>query len=236
MSTASFLVEGYVLHRRHLTDSKNLIYLFSVQFGRFTAVFRESKRRPSPSPFTKYAFDVSGRQGLKNLRSAEPISSLQLSQGRPLFCGIYLNELVMRLIPEHQAHDDIARVYEKTVEGLGVSESAHVQEVLLRRFEFTLLRELGLGVNFNRDYDQVPILSDSNEYYRYETGLGFCRQQLIGDASGLDGQNLYTGDVIRAVAEQQWNGASLKAAKRLTRTALNSLLGDKPIKARDLFS
>ena len=82
-----------------------------------------------------------------------------------MLSGLYLNELMIRLLPVvGDAHPHLFHRYERTLqvlnslcvslfdeaEGGGEVTSASV-EIALRRFEITLLAELGFGLAFGLD-------------------------------------------------------------------------------------
>ncbi len=227
-------VEGLVLHTKGYTDSKLLVSIFSDSLGRFSGVLRSSKRQLKPSPFIKYYLDISGSGDLKTIRAMETLYAHPLSKasGPTVFCGIYLNELIMRTVPEAQPFAQLYKLYDESVAKLSVADESRIQEVLLRRFEFLLLRELGLGLSFERCIDQQKIEANDTSYYRFLPGPGFQRVQ-SGNKIAMD---LFSGAQLAAIAQDRWDDNSLRAAKRLARSALRPLLGDKPIKARELFS
>jgi len=224
-------VEGFVLHSRNYTDSKKILHLFTYTFGLISAVIRESKRNQLPRPFVKCYFELSGRGGLKTIRSAESLSAPVVQEGRGLFCGIYLNELITRALPDGEGFDELVRLYDETIVKLGVAIEHKLHEVLLRRFELVLLQEMGLGMSFTHCIDGQRILPDDSCYV-YGEGQGFRRVNL----SPSSRPDIFTGAHLNAINVQDWNKESLLAAKHISRLALRPLLGNKPIKARELFT
>lgn len=223
---------GFVLHNRSYTDSKVLVSVFTSSMGRFTGVYRLSKRRNNLTPFCQYEFDLQGAGELKTLKTAEATSAVYLSGGRSLYCGIYLNELVTRALPEHQPFTQLYLAYIETIEKLAVANENRLQEVLLRRFEFKLLEELGLGLSFNRSADGAFIDSNAGARYEFIPTVGFSTI----NAPGTNHHNVFSGQELSSIYSGEWDSLSLKAAKKISRIALAQLLGEKPIKARELFT
>ena len=66
--------------------------------------------------------------------------------GRALFCGLYINELLLKLTARQDASADLFDGYATAIAGLAGPPS----EPVLRRFEVGLLQHLGLGLSWNR--------------------------------------------------------------------------------------
>lgn len=225
-------VEGFVLHTRKFTDSKLLVTIFAESLGRVTGVARMSKKQPSPRPFVKHFFVVSGAGAVKTIRSLEPVSGIHLEQGRRLFCGIYLNELLMRALPEAQAHDELVEFYSESLSKLSLAVDEKLQEVLLRRFEFRLLKEMGMGLNFRQCSQQNQIKSDATLYeFLPESGFMALKNSEVKLPSLV-----FSGMDLQCIGRGEWTESSLRSAKKIARMALKSVIGDKPIKARELFT
>ncbi|WP_370981503.1 DNA repair protein RecO [Agaribacterium sp. ZY112] len=229
------LQRAYVLHLKPYTDSKKLVRLFSYDEGCLDAVARPSKRWPALEPFIPFLCHVSGKtQGLKNLRAAEIQDSTPRLQGHALFCALYLNELLARALPVGQAVQSIFEAYEETIKKLeGSHADAALLQVLLRRFEFSLLRELGFAVELLSCANGSKVINSCTAFYTFRLGFGFIPCALHEQNS--TNPTLFHGEVLHAIAEQQWSSRSLSAAKRLSRLALPMLIGSEPLKARELF-
>ena len=221
----------YVLHVRPYRETSLLVDLFSREFGRFRAVakgFRSRKKATRLSPFSELTADWSGRGELKNLLTAESTGIPCFLQGERLYTGLYLNELLVRAIPEQDPHDYLYDCYRGVLSQLMGSEPL---EPILRNFEFTLLNELGYGIDFSSDASgERAILPDA--WYQFVPEQGFVRSvdHLEPNAA------TFTGDQLLAIAGGEFdNPNALRAAKRLMRLALKPVLGDRPLQSRQLF-
>ena len=235
MTTVSNIdASGYLLHSHKYTDSKVILRIFTREHGRISAIYRNSKKGLKVKPFTELSVEVRGSRELLTVRSLDEISPAHYLLGRSLFCGMYLNEILVRLLPERQANELVYDNYRETLTKLSQADKNNqLQEVLLRRFELTLLAALGLGISLERDCNDKDIRSDVDALYYFQQGGGW-RPVALGENANMS--NLFSGQDIADIRRQNWRGGSLRAAKRLCRLALHPLLGDKPLKSRELFS
>jgi len=221
---------GYVLHDRALSDSKRIYVLFTSQHGLVSVVFRQRKQK-TLKPFQYFELAWFGKSELKTLKYSEADGALVTLLGKNLFCGMYLNELLARALSYGQSHAALFDAYQNSLGALALANNEiPVLEVILRRFEFLLLGELGFAIPFFETFDGEKIEPDEHFYYSFGYDSGF-RRLLSTDTSGY----AFSGRDIFNIANEHWNGASLRAAKRLSRLALTPILGAKPLKSRELF-
>jgi DNA repair protein RecO (recombination protein O) len=237
----------YVLHRRPYRESSQIVDLFCEKQGRFSALHRVNKRNPALQPFTPYQMQFSGRGDLKYCQHVEIVypaihtlsSSLedepsikgQSLKGKNLYCGFYLNELIIRLTWKDEPQAELYQVYQQTLQGLLQLENDMQSEPLLRRFEFHLLAVMGYQYNWQQDNECRDIQAD--QYYSFDPSSGF---NLITQDYAAVPSHGFPGDVILAIAAEDWqHELSWPVAKHIARLALNPLLGNKPLASRELF-
>ncbi len=231
---------GYVLHTRSYRENSQLVDLFTRQYGRLRVVARSArggnKRGGRPGlqlfPFTPLQLSWQGRSELKTLVSAEILAApvTMHLQGETLYSGFYLNELLMRLLAEHDPHHQLFDCYRETVSALAAGEPL---EKTLRLFELTLLEEIGYGLMLDCDTETGEAIA-SDAWYRFDQEQGLIRSQ---PPAGMQGKaNWFSGQHLLAMANLDTSSAAvLKDAKRLLRLALQAHLGDKPLRSRELF-
>ena len=233
----------YVLHRRPYRESSQIVDLFCEQQGRFSALHRINKKQPSLQPFTPYQMQFSGKGSLKYCQYVEvhypsiyssviPSVKGQLLKGRNLYCGFYLNELLMRLTWQDEPQTELYTVYQQTLIGLLQLENDMQSEPLLRRFEFHLLAILGYQYNWQQDTLCRDI--QENQFYRFDPYSGFdlMDNQSVNPIQG----HAFPGNAILAIGADNWqHELSWSVAKHIARLALKPLLGDKPLASRELF-
>lgn len=228
------LQPAYVLHRQAFRNTSLLLDFFCLDYGRVKAVAKgarrdKSKYRSSLQPFQPILLSFSGRGEVKTVTNSEAsVGALHL-QGQRLFSGMYINELLIRLLHNYVEHKPLYLVYQETLLSL---QGDAVLEVLLRKFELALLGELGYGINFESEWEsEVPLKEDL--MYRFIPEIGFVPESSTGAELARE---VYRGKELIALANQDFSSAAvLAAAKRLLRTALAAHLGEKPLHSRSLF-
>ena len=162
------------------------------------------------------------------MTSAESFALRKEIQGERLFCGYYINELVLRMLHRNDPHEMLFGAYEFGLEGL-VWESD--LERTLRIFEKRLLQELGYGLHLSNDTLSGAAI-ESSERYRYVAELG----PVIDDGGEGAGVILH-GESLQALRdEEQFTDLHRRELKRLTRAALDRHLEGRPLHSRELFS
>ncbi|TVP89962.1 MAG: DNA repair protein RecO [Pseudomonadaceae bacterium] len=228
MAAANPLIPAYVLHSRPYRDTSALVDLLTLQEGRQRVVWRGArggrKGSLSPQPFQPLLLSLAGRGELKTLQQAERAGMLPALQGNALFSGMYLNELLTRLLLTDEPQPLIFASYQQTIQGLAEKQPL---EPLLRRFEWLLLNELGYGFSLQRDASGQLLKAEL--YYQWQAEHG-----LLPVASGQPG---IPGAALLAMAADDWQATeTLRWGKRLMRQALAVHLGDKPLLSRKLFT
>ncbi len=233
MDTRVSLQPAYVLHTRPFQNTSLIVDFFTIDYGRVTAVAKGARRQGSKyrshlQPFHPLLLSFSGRGEMKTVTKLEASLAAIRLQGERLFSGLYLNELLSRLLQNHEEYAGLYRHYQQTLIALqGESE----MEPLLRRFELNLLGELGYAVDLERDVrSQEAIVEDA--LYHFLPDVGFER---LTNSSGND-NSVFEGAHLIALRENALvNVEAAAAAKRLLRLALGAHLGEKPLNSRLLF-
>ncbi|MFP1683415.1 DNA repair protein RecO [Alloalcanivorax sp. C16-1] len=219
MTATNELAPAWLLHRRPFRNTSLIIDLFLPGQGRVGAVARGGRRNPALAPFVPLWVNLKAGGELFTLRDSEPRGAALSLAGRALFCGFYVNELMMRLLHRDDAHPDLWPVYEGTLTALGGEVPL---DVTLRRFERMLLEEVGYGLTLEWDAEGRPL--EAGVRYRWVPEQGFV--------PGVDG---YPGELLTALGEDRWNDEVRRLAKALLREALAPHLGDRPLRSRELF-
>lgn len=221
--------DGFVLHLRPYTDSRILVDVFTRGFGRFTAVARLTKQqgRSSFEPFKALCLTWRGKHELKFLYQTEVQATRAYRlNGSLAFCGLYLNELLTRLIPTHQACEGVFDNYEACLASLSRIAGLTEAEPYLRKFEFALISELGYGINWLNAKDGRPIEADKRYWFN---GEEFC---VFSEASSV---NVFRGDQILEIGRGVYEGALRAPAKVIARQVIDRLLEGRTLKSRELF-
>ena len=227
------LQPAYILHTRPYRDTSMLVDFLTPQFGRITAVARgvrsrKTSKRNLLNPFTRLLISFQGKTDLKLLTHFEAETTNFTLTGKHLYSGFYLNELLVRLLPELDAHADVFYRYQQSLQYL--NEQADL-EPILRYFELQLLSDLGYAIHFGADAKSgLPIISDNS--YCLDVQQGFYLSEPDAPANFQ-----FSGAHILAIDCQNFQQAEVRqTAKRITRILLKPLLGNKPLMSRELFS
>lgn len=217
---------AYVLHSRPYRETSALLELFTPE-GRLRCVLRGARGKSGSQarPFLELDVELKGRGELKNAARLEPVPSpLFLLQGDALFSGLYLNELLVRLLAPADPHPMLYARYGRTLTALAAGGPL---EPLLRSFEWGLLSELGYGFSLEQDVHGNPIEEQTRYWLDVENGL-------VPAVSTQ--QNTLPGNALLAMVAGHWQEpGTLQAAKRLMRQALEAHLGGRPLASRALF-
>ncbi|MBA1277212.1 DNA repair protein RecO [Pseudomonas stutzeri] len=216
---------AFVLHSRPYRESSALVDFFTPE-GRLRAVLRGARGKAGTlaRPFVPLEVEFRGRGELKNVGRLESAGQAYWLDGNALFSGMYLNELLIRLLPAEDAHPAMFDHYAATLPALAAKRPL---EPILRAFEWRLLTELGYGFALDQDIAGQPIVSTGLYRLLPDTGL---------EPVGQFQPGLFNGAELLAMAEADWDvPGALAAAKRLMRQALAPHLGGRPLVSRELF-
>lgn len=227
------LQPAFVLHARPFRDTSLLVDFLTRDYGRLGAVARgarsqQSRYRGHLRPFVPILVTWSGRSELVTLNEVEAGGSPLLLERRPLLAGMYLNELLVRLLHQHDPQPEIFIAYQTALNALHQGSEI---EVLLRRFEKRLLVALGFGFSWTQAIDtSSPIVP--TQWYAFQPDLGFCEQ-----LQRFENQPVFSGAHLIAIAEEVFECAEvLRTAKQIMRMAMQVRLGHRMIKSRELFT
>jgi DNA repair protein RecO (recombination protein O) len=224
----------YVLHTYPFKETSLVVELFSQQFGRIAAVAKGARRPHSAMRGMLQSFQMldgawSGKNELKTLHSLDWSAGLTLLKGEALMCGFYMNELLLRLLPREDAHENLFAYYQTTLKTL--AENPDVA-ITLRRFELKLLQEMGYAVPLRIDEKDAPI--EANKTYRYEAEYG--AKIFNGDLNATKyGVQLSGKTMLDMARDDYMDAATQSQSKQLMRYLLAHYLGDKPLHTRQLL-
>lgn len=225
------LQPAFILHRRPYRDTSLLLEAFSRECGRLGLVARgavapRSRLKGLLQPFTPLLLSWSGTGELVTLTAAEeagPPVSLLPGQAPS---GLYVNELLVRLLPRHDPHPELFVAYGAVLAELA---AATVAEPALRRFEKRLLRELGYGLTLDCEASSGALIV-AEESYRYVLDRGPLAASQTQDGIPISGRGL-----LALRDESFTDPAVLREVKRLTRAALAEQLQGRALKTRELY-
>ena len=206
--------------------SSLLLDFFTKDFGRLRLVARGARKsKTSLQMFQCLSISFKGKGELKNLSQWEIADKPRRILGDDLILAMYVNELILRLLPENDEYSEIFHAYWNFLSNLK-SLNSNEKEYALRDFENQMLEDLGYGIDFSSDINDEPINEDLN--YEFIEHQGFSKSD----------NGLIPGKILVNLLRREnivTNKNELSILKKMNRKRLKSLLGDKPLKSKELF-
>jgi DNA repair protein RecO (recombination protein O) len=223
---------AYVLHAYAFKETSLVVEIFSRNCGRIGLVARGARRPHSTMrgllmAFQPLSLSWGGKSELRTLYRAETVTGHVQLSGLSLLCGFYLNELVLKLLPREDAHENLYDAYEYALAQLrGEAPPAWA----LRRFEKQLLRELGYGLVLDRDIEGAPIEVERRYTYILEAGPRPLLEAERDVPLELSGSTL-----LELAADDYRRPGTLQESRALMRYVLGHYLGGQELHTRQLL-
>ena len=219
----------FVLRQRQFQNSSILVELLGKNFGRISALAKGAKRKNSKykgllRPFNMMLVQLGGKGELKNIIYIEPTKKNYKLVSSALYCGMYMNEISLKLIGKSEGSGDFFHSYESTLKILAAGK---VADLALRYFEYELLKEIGFGLDLLHDFDGEKISFDS--YYIPAAGKGLVKVEK-NKSGAVSGECLYNFSHRMTVKQH-----ALRSLKYLMRFMLNQALAGRQIKSRAIL-
>ncbi len=224
------MFRSYLLHCKPYSNSSLLVECFTSEHGRFPAIAKGVKRSKKAGhallqPFNSLLINFSGRGEVKTLSGYEQENESIILKGKNLYCGFYLNEVLMRILARNDPHAELFDHYENTLKEL--SSTTDVEPVL-RSFEVVLLNELGYGLLLDQEAETGKQINHDS-FYEFEIEYG-------PKEINRPYRNAINGSTLHALAGNiPYHDREKSQARMLMRRVLAHYLGDRPLKSRELF-
>lgn len=229
--------QAYVLHSYPYSETSLVVDVFSRDHGRVPLLARGARRPRSALRGLLMAFQPLelgwfGGGEVKTLAKAEWLGGVPLLSGRCLMLGYYLNELLVKMLPREDAHGVLFDAYGAALLALA-GGAADAPE--LRRFEKTLLKELGYGLTLDRDAESGEAVH-AEARYLFQIERGPVRKVGAGDtANGLQHAVLRGKTLLDMTADDYSDPQTGTESRALMRQLIAHHLGGKPLQSRRVF-
>lgn len=224
------VLHGYLIHHRKYRERSHIVHLFTREYGRIDGIFRQTP----PPQYQPISLQASGKSELKNFTKLEIVNQPVFFFGDAFFSGFYLNEILLRLCPLEVEMPQTFAMYAQTLTALQqLSNQADPHSYLkqiLRQFEYVLLEELGYGLDFSVDASQATI--NPLQHYYFQLNEGFL-PSAKASRSTLAGQQILS--MLSHEKGRDFNPEQLQLLTKLYRQVITALLGDRPLKSRQLW-
>lgn len=222
---------GYVLHQRPYRNTSLIVDCLTGRYGRQSLVAQGARRPTSRQsavlqPFRRVRLSWVRRGELGRLTHVEAVAASLDIRGDALLAAFYLNELLIRLVPNGDQNNEIMSCYSSCLDLLAVTDDA---ARALRLFELELLEALGYRVDLDHDFRTgKPIEPECDYIFEHEGGL---------TASNIPPtMATFSGKHLISLRERRLDeSASVSSAKRLLGGILKVHLGGRPLKTRQVM-
>jgi DNA repair protein RecO (recombination protein O) len=253
---------SYILHTRPYRDTSLLVDVLTQEYGKISLVAKGARKAKNNQryllqPFIPVLLSWQGKSSLKTLIGIELNSQVDhvkeiatvtteshsglnsglnskpqssILQGSKLYSALYANELLAYLLYQDDPNDTLYLHYQRLLKQLS-NQSLDV-EPCLRDFEFTLLDDLGYGINFYSDADTGEDIRADRQYF-FIQNHGFVLAEHHGDVAGIS----FGGSELLNIQQRHFDDVlTRRTAKALSRMALQPHLKGRALKSRELFS
>ena len=218
----------FLLHARSFGATSIIADVFTASSGKVSIMAKGAKNPRSKFfghllPFSALRIIVTGKSEMKTLTEIDSNFISQSVKGpHDLYTYLYVNELMMRLLPKGLPNQELYDLYKNFVE---LARADAISEFDLRIFELDLLDVLGYGINFDTDSKENSEFKDSI-IYSYMPEKGFHH---AGDTKG------FSSNEISALKNRTLEGFDKLKLKQLLQVAISSCLDGRELSSRDFF-
>lgn len=222
---------AYVLHTRAYSETSLLVEMLSQEQGRITAVARGAKRGKAKTSnllqlFMPLQVSWYGKGDLVTLTAAEAGGICHNLYGKLAVCGLYINELIVKLLPRWDSCQSLFSGYQAAL--IDLENNAVAAQVILRKFELLLLKSLGYELQLTKDVATGKLI-DAGSYYNFDPVLG---PKLVYATTS---QAIKGASLLALEANDFTDPKILFDIKRLMRSVLNYHLGSRRLVTRELL-
>jgi DNA repair protein RecO (recombination protein O) len=221
-----------VLHSYPYKESSLIVEAFTRRHGRVGLLARGARRPRSAMRGVLLAFHPlrmtwSASAELGTLQSVEWGGGQGTLAGIALMCGFYVNELLMRLLPREDPHENLFDAYAGALESLSLEKD---QAPVLRSFERRLLGELGYAPLLDREAASGAPIEPAKQY-AYEPEHGPVETRRSNGDSVISGRTL-----LDMAADNYGSARTREQARRLMRTLIADRLGGQELHTRAVLA
>jgi len=225
---------AYVLHTRPYRENQQLVDLLTEFDGKVTALVyvgqsKRSIKKGLIQPFLPLKLMLKSQGSFKYIKHINSVGKSLPLVKHSLFSAFYLNELLIRLLTEQIACQELFSQYQETIAALAKGEDIAPK---LRQFEIALLAELGLSFDFS------PIFEHDVSYFYYIAEQGFVPEYAAipkNRSKCFDKFHLQVISQGTSSGNESITPDAANTFKLLMRQVINQLLGNKPLNSRKLF-
>ena len=217
----------FLLHQRSYGETSIIADVFTQKSGKISFIAKGAKKPKSKFfgylvPFQKLEITFSGRSELKTLTSIDrDLASNSNTFSKVSYSLLYINELLMKLLPKDAKHDELFVLYDEFLKKINKNNNL---EISLRHFELDLLDMLGYGFDYDSEID-------SNEPIEAELSYVFVSERGFRKSNSSS----FKGKDILSIKKRKLEDVPLKYVKEITTKAISICLEGKDLTSRKIF-
>lgn len=230
------LEKAFVLHTRPFKETSLIVELFTQNFGRISVVAKGAKRPKSKfnylmQPFLPLLVMWQGNGSLYTLVKAEQEEIAFTFLGKQLLSGLYINELLMKLLAVGDPHSNIFKDYSYTLKELTKEKPL---AVTLRYFEANLLKFLGYELQLEYDIsNNERIKPDLNYVFIVDKGPIELTNYVNRYQNAI---GIYKGSSLIALRENNITSREeIINTKKFMQNVIHYYLDGKKLKVKEIF-
>ena len=218
----------FLLHARSFGDTSIIADVFSESSGKISIMAKGAKNPKSKFfghllPFSALKIMLTGKSEMKTLTQIDSNYISQSAKGpHDLYTYLYVNELMIRLLPKGLANLELYGLYSNFVD---LARADAINEASLRIFELDLLDILGYGINFDTDMHENSEFKDTM-IYSYKPERGFYTSN---DSQG------FKADEISLIKNRDVQEIDKLKLKQLSEMAITACLDGRELSSRKFF-
>ncbi|HIF54463.1 MAG: DNA repair protein RecO [Methylococcales bacterium] len=218
------LQSAFILQHKAFRESSLILDVFTQDFGRVSILAKGVRKKKSRTaglllPFLPLKLSYIGKSELKILTHVELDSVSPKLTGFSLYCGFYVNEIVLHFLHKNDPHPEVYMSYKQCLTRL--ADSANIEQNL-RFFELNLIEQIGYGLQLTFDNTTDTRVDESKKYcFNQESGM---IESLAGYVCGRT--------LLALEARENLDKQALYESKQLMRKVIDFLLQGKKLKSR----
>lgn len=223
---------GFILNRRPFRDNSLIVDLFTKESGRITCIARVAKKRGkimkgTLEPFRRLTVDWIGKGDVQTLTLAEEKGRYRIPVAS-LCQALYLNELLLKLVPKQAPAKDVFFSYQQSITQLAN------QSTSISQCEMSILQALGYSFSNATVHTTGHAVQISEHYcYSIDSGLRLVEESLyrevLYNSAPISGRLL-----IKLNERSTLDPTEEDELRRFLDQLINLLLAGKILKSRKL--
>jgi DNA repair protein RecO (recombination protein O) len=213
-SARSVRTEAVLIHAWPYRETDFLVELMTEKLGRIRCQLRTNR----PEAFRPFEIKITQSNGYGTAADFRYTQALLIRHNQARLIGLYVNELIYRLVPSAMADESLYGSYLATLTHLELGIRV---QAALRFFEQRVLQQIGHAVDYRTDLDSQAVVAERR--YNFAANRGFIAQ--------LDGR--YSGAQLLSVVRADYAIAgALTVARECQQQQIETILEPQPLFSR----